>query len=275
MTNNSLAGKVVLITGASRGIGAACALALAQAGAQVAVAAKTVQPHPKLRGTLGEVAEKVRAVGQSALPLQVDVRDAAAVEKTVLDTVDHFGRLDAVVNNAGAIHLANVADWSVKRFDLVMSVNVRAAFVATQAALPHLRKQGGHVLMMSPPIHPEASPGKAPYLVSKIGMTMLAMAVDAEEENVSACSLWPVTAIRTAATENSRMGSERDWRSPRIVADATVSLLSRDPLQCRFRAWLDEEVLKEQGIQDFSAYRCDPEHEPGPMSAKMVDPNFS
>lgn len=275
MSKNSLADKVVLITGASRGIGAACALALAQAGGQVAIAAKTIQPHPKLPGTLAEVAEQIRALGRPVLHLQVDVRDENAVEAMVEQTTSHFGRLDALVNNAGAIHLANVADWTVKRFDLVMSVNVRAAFIATKAALPHLRKQGGHVLMMSPPIHPEASVGKAPYLISKIGMTMLAQAVDAEERNVAACSLWPVTAIRTAATENFGLGSPSDWRTPQIVADAAVLLLSRDPNHCRFRAWLDEEVLREHGITDFSPYRCDPNHEPGPLSIQMVNPSYS
>jgi citronellol/citronellal dehydrogenase len=267
--------KVILVTGASRGVGAAVAIACAREGAHVALASKTVDPNPRLPGTLGDVARQVRELGREALIVPTDVRDEAQVEKMVADTVSVFGRLDGLVNNAGAIFWSPVADWPTKKFDLVFGVNVKAAFLASRAAIPHLRKQGGHVIMMSPPIHPEAAPGKGPYLVSKIGMTMLAQAIDAEEDAVSACALWPVTAIKSAATENLGMGGPKDWRSADILADSTVALLAQDPRKAKFRAWLDEDVLRElEGVTDLAKYRCDPDHEPDPMSIQLVDPGW-
>lgn len=267
--------RVVLITGASRGVGEAVALACAREGAHVALASKTVDPNPRLPGTLEEVAAKVRALGREALVVPTDVRDEAQVVRMVAETVATFGRLDALINNAGAIFWSNVADWPAKRFDLVMGVNARASFLASREAIPHLRRQGGHIVMMSPPINAKAAAGKAPYLLSKIGMTMLAMAIDEEEANVAACALWPVTAVETAATVNLGMGSAKDWRKPEILADATVALLARDPQQARFRAWLDEDVLRElAGVTDLSGYRSDPDHEPGPLSIALVDPDW-
>ena len=266
--------KVVLITGASRGVGACVALACAREGAHIALAAKTVDPDPRLPGTLGQVAEEIRALGRDALVVQTDVRDPDAVEAMVAATVAHFGRLDALVNNAGAIFWAPVADWPVKKFDLVFGVNVRAAFLASRAAIPHLRVNGGHVIMMSPPIHPKAAVGKGPYLVSKLGMTMLAMAIDGEEDNVAAHALWPVTAIKTAATVNFGMAPDEEMRNPEILADATVALLARDPKTSSFRAWLDEEVLAEEGVTDLTVYNCVPGTTPGPMSIALVNPDY-
>lgn len=270
----SLQDKVVYITGGSRGVGAACAIALARAGAHIALAAKTVEADSRLPGTLGEVADAVRALGREALVLRTDVRDEGQVQASVDAAAAHFGRLDAVINNAGAIFWAPVADWPTRKFDLVFGVNVRAAFLVSRAAIPHLRVHGGHVLMMSPPIHPGASMGKAPYLVSKIGMTMLAMAIDAEEENIAAHALWPVTAIKTAATVNFGMAPDEDMREPTILADATVALLRRDPTQCRFRAWLDEEVLREEGVTDLAQYNCVAGTSPSPMSISLVNPDW-
>ena len=129
--------------------------------------------------------------------------------------------------------------------------------------------------MMSPPINPKAAVGKAPYLVSKIGMTLLALAIDAEEERVAAQALWPVTGVRTAATVNLGMGDDKEWRKPEILSDATVALLARDPATSSFRAWLDEDVLAEEGITDLRPYRCDPDHEPTPMSIQLVDPDWT
>jgi citronellol/citronellal dehydrogenase len=200
------------------------------------------------------------------------------VEEQCTDAIDravkHFGRLDGLVNNAGAIHWAPVASWTSKKFDLVTGVNVRAAFLCSRAAIPHLRKQGGTIVMMSPPINPKAAVGKGPYLVSKIGMTMLALAIDGEEANVHACALWPITAIQTAATENFKMGTPKEWRKPDILADATIALLAKDPKKAKYRAWLDEEVLAEEGVTDFTKYRCDPTSEPSPMSIALVDPDW-
>jgi citronellol/citronellal dehydrogenase len=272
-----LEGKVVLITGASRGVGEACAVACAKEGAKLVLAAKTVDPDPRLPGTLHDTARAVEAVGGEALVVPFDARDAEQCADVVERAVARFGRLDVLINNAGAIFWAPVAEWSQKKFDLVFAVNVRASFALSRAAIPHLRKQGGHVLMMSPPINALASPGKGPYMVSKIGMTMLAMAIDAEEKanGIAAHALWPVTAIRTAATVNLGMGEDAEWRTPDILSDATVELLARDPRASTFRAWLDEEVLREAGVTDFSRYRCDPTHEPSCLSIEMVDPGWT
>jgi citronellol/citronellal dehydrogenase len=267
--------KVVLITGASRGVGECCALACAREGAHVALAAKTVEQNAKLPGTLGEVKSKIEALGRRSIALQTDVRFEDQVDAMVAETVQTFGRLDVLINNAGAIYLGDVADWPTKKFDLVFGVNVRAAFLASRAAIPHLRKQGGHIVMMSPPVNAKAAVGKAPYLTSKLGMTLLAMAIDAEESNISACALWPVTAIKTAATVNLGIGGEKDWRTPEILGDATLELIAQNPKRSAFRAWLDEDVLRElKGVTNFDHYRCDPSSEPGPFSIQMVDPDW-
>ncbi len=268
-----LQGRVALITGGSRGIGAACAVALAREGCAIAVAGKTMDPDPRLPGTLLETVGRVEEVGGRAIAISCDVRFEDQVQAMVQRTVTELGRVDFMINNAGAIFWSPVADWPAKKFDLVMGVNVRASYLCARAVIPHMRKQGfGHVLMMSPPEHPESAPGKGPYLVSKLGMTMLARAVDAEEagNGICASALWPVAAIRTAATENLGMGDASQWRTPEIVADATVLLLCKDPKTTRFRAWLDEEVLREAGINDLSSYRCDPNVEPPPLSLALV-----
>lgn len=268
--------KVILITGASRGVGAACAEACAREGARLALAAKTVEPHPTLPGTLGQTADAVRAHGSEALVLPCDVRFEDQVNAMVEQTVAHYGRLDVLINNAGAIFLSTVAEFPAKRFDLVMGINVRAAFLASRAAIPHMRASGGgHVLMMSPPVNPAAGVSKAPYLISKIGMTVLAQAIDAEEATIAGTALWPVAGIKTAAVSLFGMARDRDLRTVDMLSSATVALLARDPAECSFRAWLDEEVLRElEGIDDFTAYRCDPEHEPDPHSIWLADPEW-
>ncbi len=274
----TLKDKVVLVTGASRGVGAACAIALAREGCKLVLAAKTIDPDPRLPGTLLDTARAVEAAGGEAHVVAFDARDSQACANLVDATIERFGGIDILINNAGAIFWSPVADWTVKRFDLVFGVNMRAAFAMSRAAIPHMRKRGGgHILMMSPPIVTDALPGKAPYLVSKWGMTALAMAIDAEESDtgISASALWPVTGIRTAATENLGMGEAGEWRKPEILADATVALLRRDPHRLPFRAWLDEEVLAEEGITDLTPYRCDPDKEPTPMSIELVDPGWA
>jgi citronellol/citronellal dehydrogenase len=274
----SLKDRVVVVTGASRGVGAAVAVACAKEGAKLVLAAKTVDPDPRLPGTLLETRDAVVAAGSEAEVVQFDARDADQCAGAVQRAVERFGRVDVVVNNAGAIFWAPVADWPQKKFDLVFGVNVRAAFALSHAAIPHMRKQGyGHILMMSPPINPAACVGKSPYLISKIGMTMIAMAIDAEEKEngIAAHALWPVTGVRTAATVNLGMGEDGEWRTPAVLADSTLALLRRDPRKCTFRAWLDEEVLAEEGITDLTRYRCVPDVEPSTMSIELVDPGWS
>jgi citronellol/citronellal dehydrogenase len=268
--------KVVLVTGASRGIGRACAVAFAKEGADVVIAAKTTEPDPRIPGTIHETAREVEALGRRALAFPVDLRKDAEVEALAAAAIARFGRVDILVCNAGAVHFANVADWTVKKFDLVMSVNVRGAFLLTRALLPGMiGRKSGTIAMISPPVHPEASAGKAPYLISKAGMTMLAHAIAQEygKEGIASFALWPVAAVETAATINFGMGDRTMWRTPAIVSDALLALCARPRERSTGRAWTDEEVLREEGVADFASYRCDPDHEPPPLSLMMVEPH--
>ena len=194
-----LLNRVVFITGASRGIGRATALACAREGADVVIAAKTeVSADPRLPGTIHDVAREVEALGRRALPLKLDVRDADAGEAAVEAAAAHFGRIDALINNAGALWWADVLETPVKKFDLIMGINVRAAFVLSRAVLPHmLRQRWGHIVMMSPPVDPAAVGHHGAYAVSKFGMTMIAQAIaeEAQDSNVTAHALWPATAV--------------------------------------------------------------------------------
>lgn len=262
----SLKDRVVFITGASRGIGRTLALACAREGADVVIAAKTdVADNPKLPGTIHDVAKEVEALGRKALPLKLDVRDDAACEAAVAKTVETFGRLDVLVNNAGALWWADVTDTPVKKFDLIMGINVRASFVLAHAALPHMiERKWGHVVMMSPPVDVSAVAGHGAYSVSKFGMTMIAQAIAEEyaDVNVTGHALWPATAVESYATMNFGLGSAEIWRKPDIIADATLALITKEPSARKGRAWIDEELLRAEGVTDFSKYQCVPGHEP-------------
>lgn len=269
-----LRNRVVFVTGASRGIGRACALACAAEGAAVVVAARTeVTSDPRLPGTIHEVADAVRALGREALAIKLDVRDADACEAAVERAVAQFGRVDALVNNAGALWWSDVVETPVKRFDLIMSVNLRAAFVLSRAVLPHMIKHRfGHVVMMSPPVDTSDVAHHGAYAVSKLGMTLVAQAIteEARGSNVTAHSLWPATAIESFTTKNFGMGGPTEWRKAEIVADALVALLAKDPSSLPGRAWIDEELLRAEGVTDFSKYQCVPGAEPphAPFSAQ-------
>ena len=254
-------GRTVFMSGGSRGIGLAIATRLAQEGARVALMAKTDEPHPTLPGTIHTAADEIRAAGGDALPLVGDIRDADQVEKAAAKTVERFGGIDIVVNNASAINLAPIGDLPVKRFDLMQSVNARGTFVVTKACLAHLRKSGrGHVLSLSPPLStdPRWLAGHAAYTLSKFGMTMLTLglAADEAEAGVGANCLWPRTMIATAAVQNLLGGDEAMNRSrtPAIVADAAREILARDPRECTGNTFMDDEVLADAGITDLSGY---------------------
>jgi citronellol/citronellal dehydrogenase len=258
--------RVVFITGASRGIGRACALACAKEGAHIVVAAKTeVAENPRLPGTIHDVAREVEALGRRALPLKLDVRDDAACEAAVAKAVEKLGRVDALINNAGALWWADVLETPIKKFDLIMGINVRAAFVLSRAVLPHMVKQRwGHILMMSPPVEPAAVGHHGAYAVSKFGMTMIAQAIAEEcrEHNVTANALWPATAIESYATMNFGLGGPELWRKADILADATLAILTKEPSARGGRALIDEALLREEGVTDFSKYQCVPGVEP-------------
>lgn len=261
-----LQNRVVFITGASRGIGKAVALACAREGAHIVVTAKTeVESNPRLPGTIYDVAREVEAIGTKALAIRLDVRDEAACESAVAKAMEHFGRIDALVNNAGALWWADVIDTPIKKFDLIMGINVRASFVLSHAVLPHMFKQKyGHIVMMSPPVDASSCAHHGAYAVSKFGMTMIAHAIAQEgrEQNVTAHALWPATAIESYATMNFGLGGPELWRKADILADATVALLAREPSERMGRSWVDEELLRMEGVTDFAKYQCVPGVEP-------------
>jgi len=276
-----LTGKVAIITGASRGIGREVALTFARAGADIVIAAKSDAENPKTPGTIYSVAEEVKALGRKALPVRVDVRDDANIFHMVEQSMKVFGRIDVLVNNAGALWWMPVAETPMKRFDLIMGVNARGSFACTQAVLPHmLAGGGGHVLVYSPPIDLRALPNKVAYCISKFGMTMLAqgMADELRGKPFSINALWPVTAVESYATINFQLGNPTVWRKPAILADASLAIVSKPPGLASGNAYLDEDFLRSEGVTDFVPYRCDPEHEPphigfdGMPKASLVPP---
>jgi citronellol/citronellal dehydrogenase len=261
----SLTGRVAFVTGASRGVGKAIALGLARAGCDVIIAAKTETADPRLPGTIHETAREVEALGRRALALPLDIRDDAAVERAAKGALARFGRVDLLVNNAGALFWRPLADTPLKRFDLVMGVNVRGAFACTHHLLPAMRAQKfGHILMMSPPVQPEGAAGKIAYAVSKFGMTLIAHGLAGElgDENVAANALWPATMIESLATINWGLGDRTVWRKPEILVDATLRIFAKEPRTFTGHALIDEDFLRAEGVTDFSIYRCDPAHEP-------------
>jgi citronellol/citronellal dehydrogenase len=278
MDSDPLDGRVAFVTGTSRGIGKALALRFAEAGAAAVVSTgKTVDPDDRLPGTIGKTADAIRERGSESLAIELDVRDETAVQDAVDRTVEAFGQLDVVVNNAGAIHFGPVAETPVSRFDLLSDVNVRGAYATTHAALDSLREgEYGHVVMLSPPQTIDAAPGKAAYAYSKLGMTFLAKSLAAELDgaSVGVNALWPVAAIETEATRHFGMGTPEDWRTPDVVCDAMMELLSRDPRDCSGNAFYDEQLLREAGVEDFSQYAVVDGANPGPLSAQLFDPAY-
>jgi citronellol/citronellal dehydrogenase len=255
-----LAGRVAIITGASRGIGRALALRLAEEGADVVVAAKSEASTEQLPGSIYETADEVRARGQRALAVKVDVREEEQIAGLVEQTVAEFGRVDILINNAGALWWKPVLETPAKRFDLIMSINVRASFLTSYYALPHMvHQKWGHIINMAPAISTEPSPGMVAYMISKMSMARLAIGIAEEHraDNVAANALWPVTPIETAAVINNHLGERTQWRTPEIMCDAVMAILRQEPSQCTGRQLTDEEILAEVGITDFDRYWCE------------------
>lgn len=265
MTPNALhpdlKGRVAIVTGASRGIGKAIALRLASEGADVVIASKSETSTEKLPGSIHETADAIRALGRKAIALPVDVRSDEAVEGMVKRTIEELGRIDFLINNAGAIWTQRVLDTPPKRVDLMMQINMRASYVTAYYALPHMVKQRwGHILNMCPKMHASPSPGKVAYMISKLGMAQVAMGIAEEHraDNIAANTLWPRTIIESQASINWKMHDRSQWRTPEIMCDATMAIFSQEPSTFTGRMLIDEEVLTEvAGVTNFDHYWCE------------------
>lgn len=264
MTEKKLAGKTVIVTGGSRGIGREIALRFAADGANIVLAAKTNVPHPKLPGTIFTVAEEVEKTGTKVLPIKCDVREELDIQSMVEKTVSTFGGVDILINNAGAINMTNTESTPVKRYDLMQGTNVRAVFLCTQAALPFLKKSANpHVLNLSPPIalDPKWLSPYLPYTISKYGMTLctIGMAEEFKPYGIAVNSLWPRTLIATAAIQW-LMGPEgvKRSRTPKIMADAAYEIVTTPSRELTGRAIIDEDFLRTKGYTDFKPYAVDP-----------------
>ena len=260
---SQLTNKTIFITGSSRGIGRQMALQCAHQGANVIIAAKSAEPHPKLPGTIHSVAAEVVEAGGQALAIQLDVRDELAVQAAMQQAAEHFGGIDVLVNNASAIALTRLQDTDVKRFDLIHQINTRGTLVCSKAAIPYLKEsQSAHIITLSPPINMAAHWLKPfiPYTLSKYGMTLLTLGLAEElrESGISASTLWPQTAIATAAVEFA-LDSEimKKSRIPLIMADAALVIINTHDLSLSGRTLIDESLLREQGVTEFTHYNYD------------------
>ena len=259
----SLKGKTLFITGASRGIGLAIALKAARDGANIAVAAKTDTPHPKLPGTIHTAAKEIEAAGGKALPLVVDVREEENVKQALDTTAAHFGGIDIVVNNASAIQLTNVQQTDMKRFDLMHQINTRGTFMVSKHAIPHLLKaENPHVLMLSPPLDMKEKwfAAHTGYTMAKFGMSLVVLGLAGElRGKVAVNALWPRTTIATSAVKNLLGGDMlmRRSRTPEIMADAAYAIFNK-PRSFTGNFLLDDNFLSCEGVTDFDQYRADP-----------------
>lgn len=272
----SLKGKTLFITGASRGIGLAIGLRAAKDGANIVIAAKTAEPHPKLSGTIYTAADEIRNAGGQALPLVVDIRFEDQVKDAFDKAVSEFGGVDILVNNASAINLTSTEAVDMKRYDLMHGVNTRGTFLCSKYAVPHLKKANNpHVLMISPPLNMEArwfSPHVA-YTMAKFGMSMcvLGMAEEFRNDHIAFNALWPRTTIATAAIQNLLGGDQmmRLSRKPEIMADAAYAIFNKPSRDLTGQFLIDDEVLKAEGVTDFKQYQVD-----GNLEVNQLAPDF-
>ncbi|XP_063979168.1 hydroxysteroid dehydrogenase-like protein 2 [Diachasmimorpha longicaudata] len=272
-----LAGKTLFITGASRGIGKSIALKAAQDGANIVICAKTADPHPKLPGTIYTTANEVEALGGKALPCTVDVREEAQVNAAVSEAVQKFGGIDIVVNNASAISLTPTLSTDMKRYDLMNQINARGTFLVSKACLPHLLKsKNPHILNLSPPLNlnPVWFKNYLAYTMAKYGMSfcVLGMSEEFKDQGVAVNALWPRTTIYTAAVDMLMGEQGKNYsRKPEIMADAAYAIVTRDSKASTGQFFIDDEVLKSEGILDLTAYACNPEYKDKLMPDGFLD----
>ncbi|MCW2512040.1 MAG: Short-chain dehydrogenase/reductase [Mycobacterium sp.] len=265
----SLTGKTMFISGASRGIGLAIAKRFAADGANVALVAKTAEPHPKLEGTIYTAAKEIEDVGGNALPILGDVRDGDSVESAVAQAVAQFGGIDVCVNNASAINLGSIKEVPLKRFDLMNGINVRGTYAVSQACIPHMvGRENPHILTLSPPLRLEPKWLKpTAYMMAKYGMTLcgLGMAEELRADGIASNTLWPRTLVATAAVQNLLGGDEAMSRArkPEVYADAAYAIFTKPAREFTGNSLLCEDVLLESGVTDLSVYDCVPGSELG------------
>ena len=261
---SSLNGKTIFITGASRGIGLAIALRAARDGANIVVAAKTTEPHPKLPGTIYTAAQEIEAAGGKALAIPVDVRDEAQVQSAVQRTVETFGGIDILINNASAISLTGTLETPMKRYDLMHQINTRGTYLCSQACLPLLKQaKNPHILNLAPPLNmsPRWFKNHVAYTMAKYGMSMCVLGMSAEfaDDGIGVNALWPRTAIATAAIAMiGGPGMLAGCRTPEIMSDAAHVILTRDSRSTNGNFFIDEDLLRETGIADFDRYAASP-----------------
>lgn len=254
-----LKGKTLFISGGSRGIGLAIALRAARDGANVTIAAKTADPHPRLPGTIFTAAEEIKKAGGRALPIKVDIRFEEQVTAAMDETVKTFGCVDILINNASAINLSGTANTAMKRFDLMHQINTRGTFLCSQAALPFLKESSNpHILNLSPPLNMNAewfAPHLA-YTMAKYGMSMcvLGMAEEFRQDGIAVNALWPRTIIQTVASQMIGSMKAQDCRTPEIMADAAYAILTSDARTCTGNFFIDEDILAETGMTNFDKY---------------------
>ena len=265
--------KTVIMSGGSRGVGLEIAKALGKDGANIAILAKTTEPHPTLPGTIFTAADEIEEVGGTALPIVCDIRYEDQVEAAVEETVNKFGGIDICINNASAIHLTDTVNTPMKRYDLMHNINVRGTFMLSQKCIPHLIKgDNSHILTLSPPLDIARKwfGMTLAYTTAKYGMSLVAhgLAEELGKHNVASNCLWPRTSLDTAAVRNV-IGAEliKGSRKPSIYADAAYAVLKRDSSTCTGNFFLDQDVLEEEGVSDFDQYAIDPE-------AKLVSDFF-
>lgn len=257
--------RTAFITGSSRGIGKAIALKLASQGCNIVVAAKTAEPHPKLAGTIYTAADEIEKAGGKALPIVVDIRSEEMIQNAVNKTVETFGGIDILINNASAISLTPIEQTTQKRYDLMHEINVRGTFLVSKACIPHLKKsKNPHILTLSPPLNlnPKWFGAHLAYTMSKYGMSMtvLGQSNELKSSGIAANALWPQTTIATAAIMNLLGGDAivQASRKPEIMADAAAIILNKDSKECTGNFFIDETVLQENGITDFEKYAVNP-----------------
>jgi citronellol/citronellal dehydrogenase len=259
----SLKAKTLFVTGGSRGIGLAIALRAAADGANIVIAAKTVEPHPKLPGTIHTAAREIEAAGGQCLPVQCDIRDEAQIARAVAAAAERFGGIDILVNNASAISLTGTMETPLKRFDLMFGINARGTYASSQACVPHLRKAPNpHILTLSPPLNlnPLWFKSHVAYTMAKYGMSMcvLGMAEEFREAGIAVNALWPKTIIATAALQMIPGIDPARGRKPEIMADAAHWILTQPARACSGNFFIDEEVLRKAGVTDLRRYAVDP-----------------